>query len=60
MNKAEKLLKKLKESRPRILSNKARAYGESLTKDKDKAKAFLQRAGIMDKDGNLTPEYRST
>lgn len=58
--KAESFLKKLEENRPKILSDKARAYGKSLTKDKKKAQAFMQKAGILDKDGKLTPEYRST
>ena len=59
MTRAEEFLKKLEESRPKILSDKARKYGISLTKDKTKALAFLQRAGIVDKDGKLTKEYRA-
>lgn len=58
MTKVEKFLKKLEEDRPKILSSEVRAYAISLTKNKQKAKAFLREGGIIDKNGKLTSHYR--
>ena len=34
------------------------AYTEWLLKDKERCDKFLQRAGIIDKNGNLTTQYQ--
>lgn len=57
MTKAERFLKKLESDRPKILNDDARKHAAELVKDKAKAKAFLQRAGILDKNGNFTRPY---
>jgi len=55
---AEKLLRKLKRNRPRVLSASARALAESIVKSKKKSRKFLRDAGIIDKKGQLTSHYR--
>lgn len=55
--KAEKFLKQLEKKRSKVLNDDVRKYATAVAKDKRKAKAFLQRAGIIDKEGQLTPEY---
>lgn len=56
--KAEKQLFRYIENQPRVLSDLTRVYGLALTNDKKAAKDFLVRAGIINEDGKLTPQYK--
>ena len=42
----------------RVLPESARARGRAMAADPDQARAFLQRAGIIDDSGQLTRNYR--
>lgn len=57
-NEAAKMLRRLKRARPRVLSTKTRALAESIASDPKKSREFLEKAGIIGKDGKLTKHYR--